>query len=53
MAVTAYQVVRSTDLGDMQARVNAALANGWQPFGGITQDHTGGYCQVMVQEDGA
>lgn len=50
MAITAYTVIRSTDIPELIRQVNAALSNSYIPLGGLTIDQAGGYCQVMVVE---
>ena len=49
-----YQVVVDDSLADLIAKVNAAIASGWQPAGGIAvgvrSDDKVGYFQAMLHE---
>jgi len=51
MAVIAYKIVRATNASGLTAEVTAALADDWQPSGGIFHDeHGGALMQAMVKE---
>lgn len=50
MAVTDYQVIFAKNLGALEAAVNAAIANEWQPQGGLLAADSGrAFYQPMVK----
>lgn len=47
-----YKVVRTSELNGpdgLISQVRSALAEGWQPIGGISYSITGSYVQAMVK----
>jgi hypothetical protein len=46
-----YKIVVEPLLADLEADVNAAIAEGWAPCGGVgTARYEGGYFQAMVRQ---
>lgn len=56
MAISAFKVVKSTTLDDLETKANEAITNdGLQPIGNLFQDQSGYYCLPMgvpVVEEG-
>ena len=51
MAVTDYKIVRASNAQALTSEVTAAIADEWQPYGGIFRDeHGGALLQAMVKE---
>ena len=54
--ITKYVTLGCTDLYELDEAVNKAIAQGWQPFGGVsigfTNDNKRYYVQAMVKYGG-
>ena len=46
-----YKIARSTTIDGLEDAVQFACDEGWEPFGIITERHTGEICQVVVKHD--
>ena len=49
MAVTAYNLITARNPHDMNVFVTAAIADDWQPQGGVAVTTDGLFVQTMVQ----
>ncbi len=45
-----YDIVKSSTIEGLQENVQRALDDGWEPFGIITERHTGEMCQAIIKE---
>lgn len=50
MEVSKYKIIQATSAQELQALVNEAIREGWQPYGSIAFDGMQ-YVQPMVLED--
>ena len=52
MNTTQYTIVRESDVHDLIDKVNAKIAEGWQPLGGVSVTLVPGsiFAQAMVKE---
>jgi hypothetical protein len=44
-----YKIVRGDTPAELIAAVNAAIAKGWEPQGGMAHVPTWGLCQAMIR----
>ena len=49
MAYTDYSAVQARNTTDLAAFVSAAIADGWQPLGGVAVTPDGLFVQAMVK----
>lgn len=45
-----YKVVHTMFLKDLTAQINALLAEGWRPQGGISGTEAGNWAQAVIRE---
>jgi hypothetical protein len=46
--VVKYTIVLGGSLAELEKKVNQAIADGWQPFGGVTAGNEGWLYQAVV-----